>query len=314
EKRKKKKEKRKKPKKQKRKLAQKKKRKKKEERGFAMRRVQRKRKRSSAFDSPVRVASPARKVDTIAELCVALRGGKLEPPNNASADDVADALDELDAFIGVESVKRVVLEMVLLSCLRLSDARDFTNVVLTGNPGTGKTELCGVVSRVWRSVFHGKRGRVTWLCRAQLIGEHLGETSMKTMRALSSAIPGVVVLDEVYALGSGERDKDSFSKECIDAINQFLSECRESITVIVAGYRDETERCFFARNQGLERRFPWVQHRRLRSRRSRAHRGEAARRSELVRVRRVDEGRRVPRGARCRAEQRRRHTSDPPRV
>jgi SpoVK/Ycf46/Vps4 family AAA+-type ATPase len=221
-----------------------------------MKRAQRKRKRTE-FDSPARVASPARKVDTIAELCAALRGGKLEAPKNASADDVADALDELDAFIGVESVKRVVLEMVLLSCLGLSDARDFTNVVLTGNPGTGKTELCGVVSRVWRSVFHGKRGRVTWLCRAQLIGEHLGETSMKTMRALSSAIPGVVVLDEVYALGSGERDKDSFSKECIDAINQFLSECRESITVVVAGYRDETERCFFARNQGLERRFPW---------------------------------------------------------
>jgi hypothetical protein len=220
-----------------------------------MKRAQRKRKR--AANSPARDGSPVRKVESISELCAALRGGKLLAPNNANADDIADALDELDGFIGVQSVKRVVLEMVLLSCLRLSDPRDFTNVVLTGSPGTGKTELCGVISRVWRSVFHGKRGRVTWLCRAQLIGEHLGETSMKTMRALSSAVPGVVVLDEVYALGSGERDKDSFSKECIDTINQFLSECRESITVVVAGYREETERCFFARNQGLERRFPW---------------------------------------------------------
>ena len=219
-------------------------------------RLQRKRKRAS----PERVASPVRKVDSLEELCAALRAGKLDPPKSASADDVANALDALAAFVGVEKVKRVVLEMVLLSCLRLSDPSDFTNVVLTGNPGTGKTELCGAVARVWRSVFHGKRGRVTWLCRAQLIGEHLGETSMKTLRALSSAMPGVVVLDEVYALGSGERDKDSFSKECIDAINQVLSECRESLTVIVAGYREETERCFFARNPGLERRFPWRFH------------------------------------------------------
>jgi SpoVK/Ycf46/Vps4 family AAA+-type ATPase len=218
---------------------------------------QRKRKRAA---SPARSSSPVRKVDSIRDLSAALRSGKLDAPSAASADDVADALDELAAFVGVEKVKRLVLEMVLLSCLRLADDRDFTNVVLTGSPGTGKTELCGSVARVWRSVFHGKRGRVTWLCRAQLIGEHLGETSIKTMRALSAATPGVVVLDEVYALGSGERDKDSFSKECIDAINQFLSECRESVTVIVAGYREETDRCFFSRNPGLERRFPWRFH------------------------------------------------------
>jgi SpoVK/Ycf46/Vps4 family AAA+-type ATPase len=223
--------------------------------------MQRRRKRKLGVDaaSP-RELSPARKVECIGDLCAALRGGKIDPPYAANADDLADALDELSAFVGVEKVKRLVLEMVLLSCLQLSDARDFTNVVLTGSPGTGKTELCGAVARVWRSVFHGKRGRVTWLCREQLIGEHLGETSIKTMRALSAAVPGVVVLDEVYALGSGERDRDSFSKECIDTINQFLSESRASVTVIVAGYREETEQCFFARNQGLSRRFPWRFH------------------------------------------------------
>ena len=59
-------------------------------------------------------------------------------------------------------------------------------------------------------------------------------------------------------MGSGkESDSDSYSKECIDTINQFLSENTKNFVMIIAGYREEVDRCFFSMNPGLRRRFPW---------------------------------------------------------
>ncbi len=201
-----------------------------------------------------------RSIVDLDDLIAKLESHELPVPVGCSLEKLLPSLTALSAFIGAAAVKSLVMEMVLLVSLGLHNDEDFTNVVITGNPGTGKTEMLKCVAEIWAQVFHGKRGGVTWLSRANLIGEHLGETAIKTARALSTAAPGVAVLDEVYALGSGEADRDSFSKECIDTINQFTSECREHLSIIVAGYRRETEQCFFARNRGLDRRFPWRFH------------------------------------------------------
>ena len=195
------------------------------------------------------------RVDTLEDLAAACDAGLLAPPGGAGGAALAAAVRALTAFVGAASVKRLVRDMALMSCLGLCDEGDFTNVMVTGNPGTGKTELLGLVAELLRVLYHGKRARVTWLARAHLVGQHLGETAIKTARALASAAPGVVVLDEVYALGNGE-GRDSFAKECVDTLNQFMSECSSEISVVVAGYKSETEQCFLAQNPGLARRFP----------------------------------------------------------
>lgn len=61
-------------------------------------------------------------------------------------------------------------------------------------------------------------------------------------------------IDEAYSLGNAE-GRDSFSKECIDTINQNLSENKKNFLCIIAGYRDALEKCFFNYNPGLARRF-----------------------------------------------------------
>ena len=81
---------------------------------------------------------------------------------------------------------------------------------------------------------------------------------MKTKRLLTSCTGGVLFIDEAYALGPGQRDKDSFSKEAIDTLNAFLSENKDNFCCIIAGYEEEIKKCFFSVNAGLERRFQWV--------------------------------------------------------
>jgi hypothetical protein len=200
-----------------------------------------------------------RSIQSLRDLIDRVECGEIPLPAGVRADALAASLSELDAFVGASRIKQLVTNMVVMACLGLHDPDDFTNVSITGNPGTGKTSLLTIIADIWCTLFHPRKGGVTWLCRPQLIGEHLGETACKTARALANAAPGVVVIDEVYSLGAGASSSkgDSFAKECVDTLNQFISECRADLTVIVAGYKEETSACFFAQNPGLMRRFPW---------------------------------------------------------
>jgi SpoVK/Ycf46/Vps4 family AAA+-type ATPase len=93
--------------------------------------------------------------------------------------------------------------------------------------------------------------------RSDLIGKYLGWTAEKTQAVIDSCIGGVMFIDEAYALGNSQKT-DSFSKECIDTINQNLTERKNQFLCIVAGYKDDLDACFFSYNPGLKRRFPFV--------------------------------------------------------
>lgn len=96
--------------------------------------------------------------------------------------------------------------------------------------------------------------------REDFVAEYLGQTAIKTKKLLEQCKGGVLFIDEVYALGPGKKDSDSFSKEAIDTINVFLSEHHNTFCCIIAGYEEDIKHCFFSVNQGLERRFQWTHH------------------------------------------------------
>jgi len=93
--------------------------------------------------------------------------------------------------------------------------------------------------------------------RSDLVGRYLGETSIKTQKVLDEIEGGVLFIDEAYSLGN-EEGRDSFAKECIDCINQNLSEKKDTLLCIIAGYKEALDKCFFSYNEGLRRRFPFV--------------------------------------------------------
>lgn len=93
--------------------------------------------------------------------------------------------------------------------------------------------------------------------RSDMIAGYLGQSALKTQKLLDEVEGGVLFIDEAYSLGS-EDGRDSFSKEVIDTLNQNLSEKKDSLLCIIAGYKDALDKCFFAQNEGLRRRFPFV--------------------------------------------------------
>jgi len=181
-------------------------------------------------------------------------------------------LTELNRMIGMESVKEQVISQILfflqghhvsnkcnkctecalnMKCLR--SQTEMLHTVITGSPGVGKTELGQILAKLYKEMGILSKGTFRIVSRADLIDKYLGHTAIKTKKVIEECRGGVLFIDEAYALGNPE-GRDSFSKECIDTLNQCLSEIRDFLCII-AGYEEDLEKCFFNYNSGLKRRF-----------------------------------------------------------
>jgi SpoVK/Ycf46/Vps4 family AAA+-type ATPase len=130
------------------------------------------------------------------------------------------------------------------------------HTVIYGPPGTGKTEIAKIIGKIFSRLGILSKKYFKKVTRADLIAGYLGQTALKTRDVIKNAIGGVLFIDEAYALGNPEK-RDSFAKECIDTLCEGLSDNKDNLMVIIAGYEEELNKCFFAYNQGLDSRFTW---------------------------------------------------------
>jgi len=138
----------------------------------------------------------------------------------------------------------------------VSTSSDFKHTVIYGPPGTGKTEIAKIIGRMYSKLGILKNNIFKKVTRNDLVAGYLGQTAIKTQKVIAECLGGVLFIDEAYAL-SNSNDLDSFSKECIDTLCEALSDHKDDLMVIIAGYENELERDFFNANQGLESRFIW---------------------------------------------------------
>jgi type VII secretion ATPase EccA len=171
-----------------------------------------------------------------------------------------EAERELDEFIGLEKVKDQVARLksaVAMELVRkqrgLEVAQRTHHLVFTGPPGTGKTTIARVVAKIYCGLGLLKRENIKEVHRADLIGQHIGETEAKTNAIIDSALDGVLFLDEAYALVATGA-KNDFGLVAIDTLLARMENDRDRLVVIVAGYRADLDR-FLDTNQGLRSRF-----------------------------------------------------------
>ena len=165
------------------------------------------------------------------------------------------SLKEINRIIGMEKVKESIFEMICYFVHGLNNKDELHHIVITGPPGTGKTTLASLLGNVYLRMGFLKNDKFIKARRSDLIGKYCGHTAIKTQSKIDEAEGGILFIDEVYSLGNPGQ-KDVFTKECIDTINQNLTEKQGSFLCIIAGYKDDVQKCFFNYNKGLERRFP----------------------------------------------------------
>lgn len=166
-----------------------------------------------------------------------------------------EPLKKLNNLIGMDSLKKNIIDQLLFYTQELN-TDEMMHTCLTGPPGVGKTTLGKILAELYCSMGFLETDNFKVVSKPELIAGYVGQTAIKTQKVLKSSLGGVLFIDEAYSLGSGEHD-DSFGKECIDTINKFLSENTKNFVMVIAGYREELDHCFFSLNKGLRRRFPW---------------------------------------------------------
>lgn len=176
--------------------------------------------------------------------------------------EILPYMEELDNMIGMQSLKDTVFYQIIYYLQNMHQRnknQEYLHTVITGNAGSGKTSVAKIIGKIYTNlgVLSKKNNSFTIGYRDDFVAEYLGQTAIKTRSFLESCLGGVLFIDEVYSLGPGQKDKDSFSKEAIDTLCSFLSEHKNDFCCIVAGYKADIKKCFFSVNQGLERRFPW---------------------------------------------------------
>lgn len=204
-------------------------------------------------------------IDNIADILKLVENYKLDPSikyniNMKILHEIKEPLQELNNMIGMKDLKNNIVDQILYFVQELhkskSTSGDFMHTVIYGPPGTGKTEIAKIMGKIYSKIGVLTKGTFKKVTRSDLIAGYLGQTAIKTSEVIKEAIGGVLFIDEAYALGNPEK-RDSFAKECIDTLCEALSDNKENLMVIIAGYEKELKDCFFVFNQGLESRFTW---------------------------------------------------------
>jgi len=184
-------------------------------------------------------------------------------PEERSLDDI---LSDLDRYIGMDEVKKAVREIAFTVHNSVQRAerglgeqeKAGIHIVLTGNPGTGKTTIARKLGEILESIGYLDSGHVVEVDRSKMVSPYQGETPKVVDRLCDKAMGGILFVDEAYTLApvSQSGDKDQQGTQALEQLMKRMEDDRGKFVVIAAGYRQEMDNLFRI-NPGVRSRFSY---------------------------------------------------------
>ena len=182
-------------------------------------------------------------------------------PEERSMEDI---LKDLDTYIGMDEVKSAVKEMAysVQNAMQRAERglgeqeKMSMHIILTGNPGTGKTTIARKLGEILAAIGYLDSGHVVEVDRAKMVSQYQGETPKVVDALCDKAKGGILFVDEAYTLAplSASGDRDAQGAQALEKLMKRMEDDRGQFIVIAAGYRTEMENLFRV-NPGFRSRF-----------------------------------------------------------
>ena len=182
-------------------------------------------------------------------------------PEERSMEDI---LKDLDTYIGMDEVKAAVKEMAysVQNAMQRAERglgeqeKMSMHIILTGNPGTGKTTIARKLGEILAAIGYLDSGHVVEVDRAKMVSQYQGETPKVVDALCDKAKGGILFVDEAYTLApvSASGDRDAQGAQALEKLMKRMEDDRGQFIVIAAGYRTEMENLFRV-NPGFRSRF-----------------------------------------------------------
>ena len=184
----------------------------------------------------------------------------LSAASETSIRSIASGEEELERLIGLDTVKRMI-KKIKAYAKRNKDLEDFNlHMCFYGNPGTGKTEVARILSRILYDASVLDEAKLIETDALGLLGKFVGETAPKTLQKVNEAMGGVLFIDEAYALTNGTQQdgvNSSYGEEAIAVLLREMENHRGQFCTILAGYKQKMKE-MLSTNPGMESRIQFT--------------------------------------------------------